>query len=261
MVVAGETREEDGSVAKPWRLCTVQQVEDVKSVVRVLPLWSSGILVSVTVNAQVSLTVLQALTMDRAVGPRFAVPAASITVTVLAAFVLAAALFDRVAAPLCAAAGKLAITPLRRVGLGHALNVASMAVAALVERRRIGAARGARGGGGGRADVGAVAGAAAGADRRGGGAAPAGEHGAVLRRAAGVAARHGDGDAAAVHRGGVVPERGGGGRGEEGHDVAARRPERVAAGLRVLDARRARRRQLGLLPFVRHHVQVQQLRW
>ncbi|XP_052157378.1 protein NRT1/ PTR FAMILY 2.3-like [Oryza glaberrima] len=142
MVVAGETREEDGSVAKPWRLCTVQQVEDVKSVVRVLPLWSSGILVSVTVNAQVSLTVLQALTMDRAVGPRFAVPAASITVTVLAAFVLAAALFDRVAAPLCAAAGKLAITPLRRVGLGHALNVASMAVAALVERRRIGAARG-----------------------------------------------------------------------------------------------------------------------
>uniref|UniRef100_A0A0E0FZ58 J domain-containing protein n=1 Tax=Oryza nivara TaxID=4536 RepID=A0A0E0FZ58_ORYNI len=142
MVVAGETREEDGSVAKPWRLCTVQQVEDVKSVVRVLPLWSSGILVSVTVNAQVSLTVLQALTMDRAVGPSFAVPAASITVTVLAAFVLAAALFDRVAAPLCAAAGKLAITPLRRVGLGHALNVASMAVAALVERRRIGAARG-----------------------------------------------------------------------------------------------------------------------
>uniref|UniRef100_A0A0D9YKC0 Uncharacterized protein n=1 Tax=Oryza glumipatula TaxID=40148 RepID=A0A0D9YKC0_9ORYZ len=148
MVVAGETREEDGSVARPWRLCTVQQVEDLKSVVRVLPLWSSGILVSVTVNAQVSLTVLQALTMDRALGPRFAVPAASITVTVLAAFILAAALFDRLAAPLCAAGGKLAITPLRRVGLGHALNVASMAVAALVERRRIGAARGRAAGGG-----------------------------------------------------------------------------------------------------------------
>ncbi|KAF0893624.1 hypothetical protein E2562_028038 [Oryza meyeriana var. granulata] len=142
MVAAGETREEDGSIAKPWRLCTVKQVEDLKSLLRVLPLWSSGILVSVTVNAQVSLTVLQALTMDRALGRRFAVPAASITVTVLLAFVLSAALFDRLAAATPLWDGKLVVTPLRRVGLGHALNVASMAVAALVERRRIGAARG-----------------------------------------------------------------------------------------------------------------------
>ncbi|CAO2181664.1 unnamed protein product [Urochloa humidicola] len=125
--------------SNPWRVCTVREVEDLKSLLRVLPLWSSGILVSTTVNAQVTLTVLQALTMDRALGPRgLAVPAASITVTVLAAFVLTAALFDRLAAPLW---GRLAAggrpTPLQRVGLGHALNVASMAVAALVERRRI----------------------------------------------------------------------------------------------------------------------------
>ncbi|CAL4945444.1 unnamed protein product [Urochloa decumbens] len=97
--------------AKPWRVCTVREVEDLKSLLRVVPLWSSGILVSTTVNAQVSLTVLQPLTMDRALGPRgLAVPAASITVTVLAAFVLTAALFDRLAAPLW---GRL-IAPARR---------------------------------------------------------------------------------------------------------------------------------------------------
>ncbi|RLN21775.1 protein NRT1/ PTR FAMILY 2.7-like [Panicum miliaceum] len=152
MIVAGETDPCDGSVAKPWRLCTVREVEDLKSLVRVLPLWSAGILVSMTVNAQVSLTVLQALTMDRALGPRFAVPAASTTVTVLAAFILFAALFDRVVAPLWERlTGGRKLTPLRRVGLGHALNVASMAVAALVERRRIRVARAAHashGGGG-----------------------------------------------------------------------------------------------------------------
>ncbi|CAL4959328.1 unnamed protein product [Urochloa decumbens] len=138
--------------AKPWRLCTVREVEDLKSLLRVLPLWSSGILVSTTVNAQVTLTVLQALTMDRALGPRgLAVPAASITVTVLAAFVLTAALFDRLAAPLwgrLAAGGGRKPTPLQRVGLGHALNVASMAVAALVERRRIRVAHAHAGGAG-----------------------------------------------------------------------------------------------------------------
>uniref|UniRef100_K3XR39 Uncharacterized protein n=1 Tax=Setaria italica TaxID=4555 RepID=K3XR39_SETIT len=133
MVAEGEV-----SVGKPWRLCTVREVEDLKSLLRVLPLWSSGILVSTTVNAQVSLTVLQALTMDRALGPRFAVPAASMTVTVLIAFVLSAALYDRLVAPLWERlAGGRKPTPLQRVGLGHALNVASMAVAALVERRRI----------------------------------------------------------------------------------------------------------------------------
>ncbi|OEL29090.1 Protein NRT1/ PTR FAMILY 2.7 [Dichanthelium oligosanthes] len=142
MIAAGETDPHDGSVAKPWRLCTVQEVEDLKSLVRVLPLWSSGILVSMTVNVQVSLTVLQALTMDRALGPRFAVPAASMTVTVLAAFVLFAALFDRLVTPCWERlTGGRKLTPLQRVGLGHALNVASMAVAALVERRRIRVAR------------------------------------------------------------------------------------------------------------------------
>ncbi|KAL6613782.1 hypothetical protein ACP70R_036052 [Stipagrostis hirtigluma subsp. patula] len=149
MVGPGDTNVQDGSVAKPWRLCTVQQVEDLKSLVRVLPLWSSGILVSMTVNAQVSLTVLQALTMDRALGPRFAVPAASMTVTVLAAFVIFAALFDRAVVPLWdrLAGGRFKLTPLRRVGLGHAVNVGSMAVAALVERRRIRVARAHAGGG------------------------------------------------------------------------------------------------------------------
>lgn len=143
MMAPGET---DPHVAKPWRLCTVQEVEDLKSLLRVLPLLSSGILVSMTVNAQVSLTVLQALTMDRHVaGSRFAIPAASMTVTVLAAFIPSAALFDRVVVPgwerLTGTGGarrqQLTVTPLRRIGLGHALNVATMAVAALVERRRI----------------------------------------------------------------------------------------------------------------------------
>jgi peptide/histidine transporter 3/4 len=38
------------SAAKPWRLCTVREVGDFKSLLRVLPLWTSGILVSATVK-------------------------------------------------------------------------------------------------------------------------------------------------------------------------------------------------------------------
>ncbi|KAM3691700.1 hypothetical protein ACB098_08G032900 [Castanea mollissima] len=31
----------DGSIAKPWRICTIQQVEDLKTLIRIFPLWLS----------------------------------------------------------------------------------------------------------------------------------------------------------------------------------------------------------------------------
>ncbi|KAI5413945.1 hypothetical protein KIW84_058189 [Lathyrus oleraceus] len=36
----------DGSAINPWRLCTVDQVEELKALVRVIPLWSIGIMMS-----------------------------------------------------------------------------------------------------------------------------------------------------------------------------------------------------------------------
>ncbi|KAM1654031.1 hypothetical protein ACFX2K_006475 [Malus domestica] len=36
----------DGSIARPWRLCTLQQVEDLKTTIRILPCWSSNIFIS-----------------------------------------------------------------------------------------------------------------------------------------------------------------------------------------------------------------------
>ncbi|MQL76033.1 hypothetical protein Taro_008423 [Colocasia esculenta] len=132
----------DGSVAKPWRLCTVKQVEDLKTILRILPLWSTSIFLSVSIGIQGSLTVLQALTVDRSLGPRFSVPAGSLMVTTLVATALSLSLLDRCFFP---AWRKLVReknpTPLQRVGLGHVLNAVAMAASALVERRRMRAVR------------------------------------------------------------------------------------------------------------------------
>ncbi|CAA6669277.1 unnamed protein product [Spirodela intermedia] len=68
-VVTRGDNNEDGSLAKPWRLCTVQEVEDLKAIVRILPLWLTGIFLSISIGIQGSLTVLQALTVDRRLGP------------------------------------------------------------------------------------------------------------------------------------------------------------------------------------------------
>ncbi|KAL6865081.1 hypothetical protein ACP4OV_016232 [Aristida adscensionis] len=139
----------DASAGEPP--CTVQQVEDLKSLLGVLPLWSSGILVSVSIGVMIGMSILQALAMDRSLGPHFKIPAGSITVCSTAAFIAATPVLDRAVFPLwrrVAAGGAGALpTPLQRVALGHAVNALGMVTAALVECRRLSVVRAYHGGG------------------------------------------------------------------------------------------------------------------
>ncbi|KAM3207754.1 hypothetical protein ACQJBY_062806 [Aegilops geniculata] len=124
-----------GSVLRPWRVCTVQQVEELKTVLRIMPLWSAAIVLSVSIGVQINFTILQALAMDRAVG-RFTVPAGSMFVGSLMAVVIFLGLLDRVLLPLWRRVTGHTPTPLQCVGLGHALTVVSMAASAVIERHR-----------------------------------------------------------------------------------------------------------------------------
>ncbi|KAI3427695.1 uncharacterized protein J3R85_009266 [Psidium guajava] len=134
----GDTKS-DNSIAKPWRLCTVQQVEDLKSVIKVLPLWSSVIFLSTPIAVQNSMTVLQALTMDRHIGPHFMIPAGSFIVMVMLSTSISLALIDSFRSPF-PMWKKLTGSPptvFHRIGVGHLLNVLGMIVSALVESRRL----------------------------------------------------------------------------------------------------------------------------
>ncbi|KAI7982427.1 Protein NRT1/ PTR FAMILY 2.6 [Camellia lanceoleosa] len=131
----------DGSIAKLWNLCTVQQVEDLKALIKIAPLWSSGIFLSTPLAIQYSLATLQALTMDRHLGPHFKIPPGSMLVFILIATCITIVLLDRF---LYAAWQKLTSrfpTPLQRVGVGHVLCVLSMALSAIVESKRLKIAR------------------------------------------------------------------------------------------------------------------------
>ncbi|KAL6341136.1 hypothetical protein AAG906_032252 [Vitis piasezkii] len=86
----------DGLIAKPWRLCTVQQVEDLKTLIRIFPLWCTSIFLATPIGIQSSLIVLQALTMDRHLGPHFKIPAGSILVIALISTAISLTLIDRI---------------------------------------------------------------------------------------------------------------------------------------------------------------------
>ncbi|QHO50689.1 Protein NRT1/ PTR FAMILY 2 [Arachis hypogaea] len=68
----------NGSAADPWSLCSMQQVEEVKCLLRVLPIWVSSILYFVVIVQQHTVVVFQALISDRRIGSsNFMIPAAS----------------------------------------------------------------------------------------------------------------------------------------------------------------------------------------
>ena len=92
-------------------------------------------------GVQASLTVIQALTMDRHLGPHFQIPAGSILVISLISTAIFLTTIDRFFSPMWQKLTSRSPTPLQQIGLGHVLNILSMATSALVESKRLKIAR------------------------------------------------------------------------------------------------------------------------
>ncbi|XP_050139588.1 protein NRT1/ PTR FAMILY 2.7-like isoform X1 [Malus sylvestris] len=127
----------DGSIAKPWSLCTTQQVEDFKTVIRIFPLWSTALFLATPIAIQSSMSVLQALTMDRHIGSHFTLPSSSVIVVVLFSTSIFLTLIDRFLCPMWQKFTGQSPSPLQRVGVGHILTILSMAVSAVMESKRL----------------------------------------------------------------------------------------------------------------------------
>ncbi|XWS11947.1 hypothetical protein CRYUN_Cryun37aG0048600 [Craigia yunnanensis] len=127
----------DGSASNPWSLCTVEKVEELKALIKVLPLWSTGIIMSINLS-QNSFPVLQASSMDRYLTKRFQIPAGSYGMFNIISLALWLILYDRVVLPM---ASKIKGKPVRigvklRMGIGLFLTCMAMVVSALVENSR-----------------------------------------------------------------------------------------------------------------------------
>ncbi|GJN14395.1 hypothetical protein PR202_gb01218 [Eleusine coracana subsp. coracana] len=127
-----------------WRLSTVHRVEELKSIVRLLPIWSAGILVATAASHNHSFAVMQARTMDRHIvaGSHFQIPPATMSIFSTLAMLISLALYDRAFVPLARRVTGLrsGITYFQRMGIGLAISIVSVGTAALVETKRRGVA-------------------------------------------------------------------------------------------------------------------------
>ncbi|KAK4853593.1 hypothetical protein QYF36_011327 [Acer negundo] len=127
----------DGNASNPWSLCTIDQVEELKALIKVIPIWSTGIIFSINVS-QGTLGAVQAKTMDRHITRNFEIPAGSIGLFMMLTLTLWIALYDRVIIPV---ASKIRGKPSHlntklRMGIGIIFSSLSMASWAIVESVR-----------------------------------------------------------------------------------------------------------------------------
>uniref|UniRef100_A0A0D9WTX9 Major facilitator superfamily (MFS) profile domain-containing protein n=1 Tax=Leersia perrieri TaxID=77586 RepID=A0A0D9WTX9_9ORYZ len=125
----------------PWRLCVVTQVEELKILVRMLPLWACVAFYYAATAQANSTFVEQGMAMDTRVGSLLLPPASLATFQILTTIVLIP-IYDRAFVP---AARRITgrekgIPDLVRIGGGLAMAVLAMAAAATVETVRLRAA-------------------------------------------------------------------------------------------------------------------------
>jgi len=127
----------------PWRLCSMTQVEEVKLVIRLLPIWLSCLMFIVVQSQLGTFFTKQSSTLDSSIGPHFKIPPASLQGLVGIVILFAVPTYDKLFVPF---ARKITghhsgITVLQRIGVGLFLSIFTMVVSALVEAKRASIAR------------------------------------------------------------------------------------------------------------------------
>ncbi|KAK3144704.1 hypothetical protein QOZ80_4AG0316610 [Eleusine coracana subsp. coracana] len=122
----------------PWRLCTVTEVQQAKTLLAVTPIFACTIVFNTVLAQLQTFSVQQGSAMDTALSPSFRVPPASLQAIPYAMLLALVPAYELLLVPLMKrlTGTRTGITPLQRIGVGLAAVAFSMVAAAEVERRR-----------------------------------------------------------------------------------------------------------------------------
>lgn len=121
----------------PWIVSTVTQVEEVKMVLKLIPIWSTCILFWTVYSQMTTFTIEQATFMNRKIGS-FDIPSGSFSTFLFITILLFTSLNEKLFVPL---ARKIThkvqgITSLQRIGTGLIFSITAMVAAAVIEKQR-----------------------------------------------------------------------------------------------------------------------------
>ena len=121
-----------------WTLCSIQDVEEVKCLIRIIPIWASGIISFTSMSQQGTFTLSQALKMDRHLGSKFNIPAGSVGIISMITIGIFLPIYDRIIVPALRKFTKRegGITLLQSIGIGIIFSILAMIVAGVMEKKR-----------------------------------------------------------------------------------------------------------------------------
>uniref|UniRef100_A0A7N0U9K9 Uncharacterized protein n=1 Tax=Kalanchoe fedtschenkoi TaxID=63787 RepID=A0A7N0U9K9_KALFE len=127
-----------GISESPWRLCTVNQVEQVKILISVIPIFACTIIFNTILAQLQTFSVQQGGIMNARLGSNFQIPPASLQAIPYLMLIVLVPLYETAFVPLTRRITKRdsGISPLQRVGIGLFIATFSMVSAALVEKKR-----------------------------------------------------------------------------------------------------------------------------
>lgn len=117
--------------------CTVQEVEEVKVVIKILPIFACTIMLNCCLAQLSTFSVQQAATMNTRLGS-LKIPPASLPIFPLVFIMILAPIYDHFIIPFARKVTKseMGISHLQRIGIGLVLSIVAMGVAAVVEIKR-----------------------------------------------------------------------------------------------------------------------------
>ncbi|KAI7756917.1 hypothetical protein M8C21_016911 [Ambrosia artemisiifolia] len=136
--VPSPTENSSGDYDDPWRLCTVTQVEELKILIRMFPIWATGIVFSAVYAQMSTMFVEQGMMMDTRIGS-FTIPAASLSTFDVISVIFWVPVYDRILVPIARKFTNQGrgFTELQRMGIGLFLSILCMSAAALLEIKRL----------------------------------------------------------------------------------------------------------------------------
>lgn len=130
----------DGTNKKesPWRLCTITQVEQVKILISIIPIFASTIIFNTILAQLQTFSVQQGSAMNTKLVKNFHIPPASLQSIPYIMLIFLVPLYDRFFVPFARKITKndSGISPLQRIGFGLLLATFSMVSGAIMEKKR-----------------------------------------------------------------------------------------------------------------------------
>lgn len=127
----------------PWRLGTLTRVEEAKLVLNMIPIWLTSLMFGVCVAQSSTFFVKQGQFMNRSFGGTFQIPQASVYALSAVGMIVSVTLYEKFLVPTLrrSTGNERGLNILQRIGFGMIFSVVAMAVAALVEMKRLRSAK------------------------------------------------------------------------------------------------------------------------